>query len=317
MLREVAHCVRQSVRVSEGHEAPGPRREHVLGVPVRCRDRGAARGDRERERARGDLLAVAVRRHEHVGGGEQIGQLVDREEAVVELDVVAETEIDHAALELQAVLLPLPARHPRMGSPCDQVEHLGMALDDRRQRVDRHLEPFPGRDQPEGGEQEPLLHALVPAGHRGHVERAPSGGLLLAPPGKLHRRTVRHDPDLAVGARSDFDEQPLRSVGHHDHELGVIAERGEHLELMRRRLRQHRVQGHDERLGQLLGEGQHVLAVGAAEDPELVLEEHDVDVEPADEPSCAHVVTANAIARRSPEARDAAGSTARRRPRSG
>ena len=58
---------------------------------------GAAGGDRERERAGGDLLPVAVRRDEDVGRGEQVGQLVDGEEAVVELDVVAEAEIDDTA----------------------------------------------------------------------------------------------------------------------------------------------------------------------------------------------------------------------------
>ena len=182
-----------------------------------------------------------------------------------------------------------------MGPAGDQVQRLRVTLHDRRQRLDRHLESLPGRDQAEGGQQEALLHPLVSARHRRHVERAPSGGLLLAAPCELHRRAVRHDSDLVGRARADLGEQPPCRVGHHDRELCLIAESGEHLELMRRGLRQHRVQGHDERLGQLLGEGQHVLAVGAAEDPVLVLEQDDVDVEPADEPGRAHVVPANRL----------------------
>ena len=64
---------------------------------------------------------------------------------------------------------------------------------------------------------------------------------------------------------------------------------------MRCRLREHRVQRDDERLRELLGERQHVLAVGAAEDPVFVLEQHDVDVEPAEDPRRAHVVAADRL----------------------
>ena len=81
---------------------PGARGEHVLRVPVGGRDDAAAGCDREGERAGGDLLPVAVRRHEHVGRGEQVGELVDREEAVVELDVVAEAELDARAAPASA-----------------------------------------------------------------------------------------------------------------------------------------------------------------------------------------------------------------------
>ena len=55
------------------------------------------------------------------------------------------------------------------------------------------------------------------------------------------------------------------------------------------------MQGDDERLGQVCGEGEHVLAVGAAEDPVLVLEQDDVDVEPPEHPRGAHVVAANGL----------------------
>jgi hypothetical protein len=55
------------------------------------------------------------------------------------------------------------------------------------------------------------------------------------------------------------------------------------------------VQRHDERLGQLLRERQHVLAVGSAEDAVLVLQQHDVDVEAAERPGRADVVAANRL----------------------
>ncbi len=72
---------------------------------------------------------------------------------------------------------------------------------------------------------------------------------------------------------------PTRRLGHDDHALGLVAERREHLELMRRRLREHRVQRHDERLRELARERKDVLAVAAAEDAVLVLQQDDVDVE--------------------------------------
>ena len=55
------------------------------------------------------------------------------------------------------------------------------------------------------------------------------------------------------------------------------------------------MQGDDERLGEVTREGEDVLAVAAAEDPVLVLEQHDVDVDPAEHPGGTHVVAANGL----------------------
>ena len=84
---------------------------------------------------------------------------------------------------------------------------------------------------------------------------------------------------------------------------------------MRRRLREHGVQRDDERLRQLLREREHVLAVAAAEDAVLVLEQHDVDVEPPEHPRGADVVAADGLRDRREQRRAAAGATARSRPR--
>ena len=82
----------------------------------------AARGEREGQRAGGDLLAVAVRRHEDVGRGEQVGSSSIDEEAVVELDVVVEPEVDNAPLE-HAAGIARPRRRATcgMGAPGDHV----------------------------------------------------------------------------------------------------------------------------------------------------------------------------------------------------
>ena len=114
---------------------------------------------------------------------------------------------------------------------------------------------------------------------------------------------MRHDANLVGGARVACDEQPLGRLGHHDHQLGLTAQRGEHLGLMLRRLREHRVERHDERLRELLHQREHVRAVGAAEDPVLVLEQDDVDVQPAENPRRADVVAASRLGDRRHEPR--------------
>ena len=63
------------------------------------RDDGAAGGDAEGERSGRDLLATPVRGDEHVGLGEEVGDLLDAEEAVVEFDVILEAEVENRLLE--------------------------------------------------------------------------------------------------------------------------------------------------------------------------------------------------------------------------
>ena len=153
-------------RVVEGHEPACARGEHVLRVPVRGRDDGAAGGDREGQRAGGDLLAAAVRRDEHVGRREQVRDLLDREEPVVELDVVAEAELEHAPLEHQPVPLALAPRDVGVGAAGDHVGDLRVSLDDRGQSLDHRLEALSSRDQAEGGEQEAVALGGVRARER-------------------------------------------------------------------------------------------------------------------------------------------------------
>ena len=106
---------------------------------------------------------------------------------------------------------------------------------------------------------------------------------------------MRHDSNLLLGARAALDEESLSGVRHDDHELRLLAELGQDFELMLGRLREHGVERDDERLCQRLRERQHVLAVEAAEDAVLVLEEHDVDIEPAEHARGADVVAADRL----------------------
>ena len=295
MLDEVVDRSCQSDWIVEGDDLAGARAEHVLGVPVRRGDRGTAGREREGECAGGDLFATPIRRDEDVSGTEQVGQLLDRQEAVVEFDVVTEVEVDDLPLEHQAVFLAGPPRDLGMRATRDQVQNLRMARDDRRQRGDHRLQSLAGRNQAERGEQEARLDPFVAAGHRRDVVRVLPRPLLLTAVCELDRRAVRDDADLVDLARVQPGQQALRRVGHHDHALRLVAEGGEYLELVRRRLREDGVQRHDERLRKLADEGEHVLAVTATEDAVLVLKEHDVDVRPAEHPRRPDIIAARTL----------------------
>ena len=146
----------------ERHEVPGARREHVLRVPVRGRDDGAAGSQCKRQRAGGDLLATRVRSQEDIGLAEEKRELVDREEAIVEHDVGPEPELEGALLEHESIPLALSALHVGMRAAGDRVHEVRIPLDDRRKSLDHGLDPLPGRDEAERRETEAVA-AVGPA----------------------------------------------------------------------------------------------------------------------------------------------------------
>ena len=150
--------------------------------------------------------------------------------------------------------------------------------------------PLPGRDQSEGREPKAL------------AARRRSRGLAGRSSDQARRRAVGHDAHLLLRARPGRDEQPPSGLGHDDDELRLRAQLREHERLVRRRLGEHGVQGDDERLGKLLRKGEHVFAVAPAEDPVLMLQEDDVDVEPPDHARGADVVAANRLRDRGEQA---------------
>ena len=146
--------------------------------------------------------------------------------------------------------------------------------------------PLPGEIEPERREDETGSQPVeAPRAHRAVAAPATEDG----------RRPVLDDADLLRGTAVHAQEERSRGLRHHDHPLRLLAQRGEHLALVVGRLRQDGVQRQDERSRELPGERQHVLAVGAAEDPVFVLEQDDVDVEPAQEPRRADVVAAHRL----------------------
>ena len=132
VVEVAADRVGDGLGIAERHEEPGSRSEHVLRVPVGSRDDGAARGERERQRAGGDLLSARVRRQEDVGLREQVRDLVDGEEPIVEHDVCPEAELEGATLEHQPVSLAFATLDVGMSAAGDRVDELRIPLDHRR-----------------------------------------------------------------------------------------------------------------------------------------------------------------------------------------
>ena len=89
----------------------------------------------------------------------EITKVVDRQEPVVELDMLGHAELARPPLEHQAVPLAFTPRDVGMGSSGDDVDDLGMPLDHRRQCFDDGLETLPGRDQAERRKHEAAVRA--------------------------------------------------------------------------------------------------------------------------------------------------------------
>ena len=170
-----------------------------------------------------------------------------------------------------------------------------MALDDRGQRLDHRLDSLAGRDQPEG-RQHGTACRRRPAARSARVR-------IGAPCEHASALRAGRPEPCSPGTLPSIDEQSLRGLRHHDHELGLGGRAPKSTSsLMRRRLREHGVQRDDERLRELLDEREDVGAVGAAEDPVLVLEQDDVDIQPAQDPRRADVVASSRLSDRGDEA---------------
>ena len=119
-----------------------------------------------------------------------------------------------------------------------------------------------------------------------------------APPDRLDVGHPVRDHDGAFRDAVDVAEDVDRGLGHHGEAVCGVSDRADRLTDRWRRLRQHRVQGHQRGLLELVEERRQVVLVGAldpvvahptaalpqAVETELVLDAHDVGVRPVDRP---------------------------------
>ena len=73
---------------------------------------------------------------------EQVGELVDREEPIVEDDMGSEPELERATFEHQPIALAFATLDVGMCAAGDRVDEVRMPLDHRRQGLD-HASQFP------------------------------------------------------------------------------------------------------------------------------------------------------------------------------
>ena len=161
VVEVAADCIGDGCRIVERNDLARARCEHVLRVPVRSRDDRATRGERERQRARRDLLAARVRRQEDIRLPEEQRELVDRKESIVEHDVRPETELERTLLEPEPVPLALAPRDVGMRAAGNRVDEVRIPLDDRRKRLDHGLDPLAGRDEAERRQADPRRRSPI------------------------------------------------------------------------------------------------------------------------------------------------------------
>ena len=174
------------------------------------------------------------------------------EEAVVEHDVLGEIEVGDPPLQHQAVLLASAPRDLRMRAAGDHVENVGMLLDDRRQRVEHHLDSLAraraGRTWRAG------TSIRCPRSRRGgrHVARPATAR-------RARRARARARSARRAGRRRSSRPRRRRPGPASCCAVSVITitrssfvtERGQHLSWCARRLGENRVQRHNERLREL------------------------------------------------------------------
>ncbi len=147
---------------------------------------------------------------------------------------------------------------------CDQVDDIGVVKDDFGQRSDGDLDALSFGDQPEC---------------RQDCSTGKCGGRLdfaMIFRKEFDRCAVWNHPQSLGIDQAGIEHHPPRGIGEHRDESCSCAELSQRFSLLRRGLGQHGVQGEDVRLPQVSDQRQQVRTGIPAEDPEFMLDEHDV-----------------------------------------
>ena len=253
----------ERVGVAVGDERARPARQHLARVEVRGRDDREPGGERVGQRPRADLVHAGVGRHVDVGGAEPPPQLVVVDVLVDEPDVVPKPPRGHLLAEPVAVRLPLALDDLGVRRAEDDVEHVGPSVDGLLERGDRELDALRRPEQPERQEHRPPFQAQVAAEALG---RDGLGG----------RRPVRDHGHLRGRHPVHRPEQVPGRLRHHDDAGRAGDDVGERAAVRAGRVGEDRVERRHDGPVARLHEREDVAALGAPEDPELVLDAHDV-----------------------------------------
>ena len=291
MFEQLGEGALHLARVAEGDQRPRTIRQQVDRVAVSRRHHRPTGGQGERERPGHRLFGLVVGRHEDVGGFEEPGDLADVEKAVVQDHVVDNAELLDETLQRQPITLPVAPGDLGVGLAGDHEQDLRELRHQLGDRLDRDLDAFAWRQQPERRHHE-AVGAVAPARRRLALQGHRPRDVAASDVADLGRRAMRYDVDTVGVGDAGRDHQIAGRLREHQHRGGRRTQRGQYASLALRWACKHRVQRDGIRHGELASERQHVLPVAASVDAELVLDHDDVDPQPSDQPRGAAVVGA-------------------------
>ena len=231
--QKVDDFTRESACVVERADHADPVGQRFPGMPVRRGDDWLPKRDRVGQRARGDLSFGQVGGHIKVGSLEQIDQLSIFDEAVDEAEMVDHTQRARELHETVAVSFAFGLHEVRMGCPHDEINCVGVTVEDCGQAADDCLKSLVG-----GQEAERHDHLVA-----GEPERR------LEWVGRREwslRSAMRDDVNLGGAGAVHALKYVCAHFCHHDDGRRYLQDFIEHAFLFRVRVLQHRMQGgHD------------------------------------------------------------------------
>ena len=227
-------------------------------MPVWRGDDRLSRTENIRERARGDLLLVQIRRHIDVRRPDEFLQVIERHEAVVENDVLLHTTIFGQPIEAQPVPLAFARDEMRMRGAEYEINDVRVPPHNFRKRLDDVLDALARPEQSEGEQHLLSLDAKLRLVNARIGERDV-------------RDAVRNQINLRRRHRVDFAQHLRAFVRHYHHAIAESHDFVHHLALRGARVAQHRVQCRHHRHPHFLQQREQMTPRHSAEDAELML----------------------------------------------
>ena len=241
-----------------GHEEPDAVAQQFHGVGETGGDHRLAGRNCLDQDARGHLVGRVVGEQDDVGIAHDALEALEAQVGGVELDLLRDAEPNGLCPEALAVGLSVLFEYFGVGLAHDQVPRGRVQVAQESERLDGPLDALSGPEESPREDGGTLRVGTGGNGLRGDV--GPVGD-----DGRLGHVDV-------VGAQA-----PVGGARHRDHGVGSPDDGLQDLLLANGRVHQDRVEYHDGGQGQLVEEGEDLLAVGPAEDPVLMLDDGDVE----------------------------------------
>ena len=158
IIQILANSLRDGFGIAEWHEDAAAIREQFLRMPVGRGDNCLPCTKDVSQRAGSDLCLVQIRRHVDVCGTDEFLEVIKRDKAVVEDDVLFHTAIIRQSLQSETVTLALSCNQVRMRGPEHEIDDVWMSAHDLRQSLDHMLDPLPRPDQSESEQDHATFH---------------------------------------------------------------------------------------------------------------------------------------------------------------